>query len=249
VAGDKTGDLYPDDDPEDFDLQDQSKILFGAQAISGKALMAGRADAQITEEIDRRKFAQRQQQQEAARAEEARQFANLQAWNKQMSSIDGLTNEQAQAARRRFIENEELYSRRAVEAGYIKPEDVPALQRGMERQYELEDKVGRGVATEAEKRSLKDWKQSDIGKVGAKITQDLGKGTGMGIDAGIQAGLSEKARSDRKLSSSGVDEKFQSAPPVKSEFTTRSDPTQTAPVSSSPPPAPARKVEATGLDL
>ncbi|HEY4372502.1 MAG TPA: hypothetical protein VGN52_11310 [Burkholderiales bacterium] len=245
MAEDKKGDLYPDDDPEEFDLQDQSKILFGAQAISGKALLAGRADAQITEDIDRRKLAQREQ----ASAEEARELASLANWNKQYTSVGGvkMTNEEAQNARQKFIDNEDEFADQAAEAGLIQPGQKDALKGWMRRKHELEDRKGRGVITKDEERELKAGDQSAIGQAADKVTADIFQGKAFGLDAKAASGMNERAV-ERTHSDVGYESSFQHTPPVKAEFLARAEPVQPAAVPT-PPTAPARKVEATGLDL
>lgn len=239
----------PEGDAEDLDLQDQSKILFGAQAISGKALMAGRADAQIAEDITRRKLAE-QTQHEQARVEEARQLANLAAWNKQYEIVGGvrMTNEEAQAARQKFIDNADVYADQAVDAGLIRPDQKDALEAWARRKHELEDRKGRGIITDAETKELQAGDQSGIGKSFDKITGDLASGTSISADAKVRSAVADKSWSARSVTASGVEDKFTSAPAVKVEFASRSEPVQ--PAAATPAtPTPSKKVEATGLDL
>lgn len=183
---------------------------------------------------------------------DARELANLSVWNTQVVTVGGvqMTNAQAQEARQRFVENEDFYAERAVQMGYIKPEEKADLKRGMRRKLELEDKVGRGTISDPERKELRDWDRSELGHAGDKITADLHQ------DKGVAATAEDSKRDSVLKAASGTpvgraDDLFQAAPSLRPQFTNASvDSDASEPKQAPPGSAPvSRTVKLTGIDL
>jgi hypothetical protein len=151
------------DDPNDIPLSDTTSIRHGAQAVTGKATWsAGQMGAQGDPLI----AYERARMLEERRQKEARELANLTAWNAQMTVVGGvqMTNEQAQDARRRVIANDDRYADWAVANGHISGDERDEFKRGIRRKTELEDKRGRGTLSEAEAREESALDRSRVGK-------------------------------------------------------------------------------------
>lgn len=224
------------------DLQDISKILFGAQAISGKAMMS--ASRMTVNEDARQQTAREQQRLKGER--ETRELANLARWNAQMTNVGGvqMTNAQAQQARQNVIDNDEAYADWAVREGLINEDQKDEFKAGVRRKKELEDKRGRGTLTAADAAEEARLDQSQTGKA-------IDAATAYDVQHRGQAPAPE-ATADTRLrspSSTALDRPalFQSAPPASVAFNTASS---SEPSEKAIPAQPvARSIKATGLDL
>ena len=223
----------------------------GAQAITGKAVTSA---ARMT--VDPQQH-ERLEAQRKAREQEAREQANLIRWNAQKTSVGGveMTNAQAQAARQRFIDNEDFYAERAVQLGYIKAEDKDELKRGIRRQMELADREGRGTITDAERKEKSDWEGSRVGQAGGKVVANIAQNIGVAADADTrrevqQADAASLMKSSRSTSIARSDDVFQASPKIKADFSevvAATTPPQPSAAPSAPPPLP-RRVSDSGLD-
>ena len=232
-------------------IQDISTILQGAKATTGRAVTsAGR----MTVNADSAAHQLATTRQKERDAQEARELAHLATWNKQKTVVSGveMTNEQAQNARQRFIDNEDQYADRAAQLGYIKTEEKEQLKRGMRRKTELEDKEGRGTITEAERKERSEFDRSRLGQAADKITADLHQGQGVAARAESEAPSVDSAVArGRAPSAARSDDLFQSAPKIRADFAdanTPPVPSEANPTPSAPAPV-SREVKATGLDI
>ena len=239
-----------EDEHDDAAIQDISTILQGAKATTGRAVTsAGR----MTVNADSAAHQLATTRQKERDAQEARELAHLAAWNKQKTVVGGveMTNEQAQNARQRFIDNEDQYADRAAQLGYIKPEEKEQLKRGMRRKTELEDKEGRGTITDTERKERTEFDRSRLGQAADKITADLHQGNGIAADAAMQrSNGAALMKSERGTSVARADDVFQSAPKAKADFSqaVAARETQAEPIASTPAPL-SRKVNDTGLEI
>lgn len=106
-------------EPGDADPRDISTILMGAQATNGKAVIsAGRMTVNADTVDARRQVLSEQQKRDA---QQARELANLAAWNAKTTTVGGvqMTNAQAQEARQNIIDNDGVYADWAVRKGLI----------------------------------------------------------------------------------------------------------------------------------
>jgi len=97
---------------------------------------------------------QERRTQGAAKGRELLELQKLEAWNAQMTEVDGLrmTNGEAQKARRSVVANIDHYAKWAVEKGHIKKEDQEKFKENAQRLTELAEKRGRGTITPDEER-------------------------------------------------------------------------------------------------
>jgi|GEM_PF-6843122 len=175
------------------------------------------------------------QKRDEREAQEARELAHLAEWNKQNTVVGGvqMTNAEAQDARKRVIDNDEAYAKRAVALGQIGEDQQEDFKRWMRRKVELEDKRGRGVITAEEDREETTGDRSRVGKAMDDATAKSHK------DLAAEPNPSAEASSVRTVSPSVLDDyaMFQSGPPAGK-------------AGSQKPSAPvALAVKATGLDL
>lgn len=226
----------------DNHLHDISKILFGAQAITGKAMTS--AGRMTVSENETRLHAQQALQQRQDR--EAREQANLARWNTQMTTVGGvqMTNEQAQNARQNVINNGDAYADWAVRKGLISADQKDEFKSGIQRKKELEDKRGRGALTAAEADEETRLDRSRVGKA-------IDAATAYDFQHRGQAPVPE-ATADTRLrntSSTALDRPalFQSAPDANAAFNTASNEEPLKKPPQAQPVAPS--IKATGLDL
>lgn len=233
----------------DADPRDISTILMGAQATNGKAVIAAGRMTVNADSADARRQAQAEQQRRDS--QQARELANLAAWNSKTTTVGGvqMTNAQAQEARQRFIDNEDFYAERAVQMGYIKPDEKEELKRGVRRKFELEDKTGRGTISDAERKELRDWDRSSVGQAGDKITAAIHQGNGFALNAS-ESRADITLKSGSAISSLNAGELFQSAPNLGTEFKAATLAASSESKAVPPTPVPISKdVKATGMDL
>lgn len=180
------------------------------------------------------------------RIRQQRELERFMAWNAEMVTVGGvrMTNGEAQAARRRFIENEDLHARRAVQRGYIKAGEEEELKRTMRRRLELEDRKGRGTLTDAERAELDRLSRSRCGQAGDRMTADIHQESGLDRNTGSQL----ESDADRaKLSESDL---FQSAPDLNAAFTQAHDAAAPSQSPSAPTHVPVlHEVKNSGLNL
>ena len=232
---------------DDAELNDISAIIQGNKAITGKAVYS-------TRNSDQTETQKENQKKHDADEQEVRELMHLAEWNAQKTFVGGveMTNEEAQEARQRFIENEDFYAHKAAQLGYIHSDEEDELKIGMRQKKELEDKKGRGIITNNEQRKLDAWDQSRLGKAGDHVTADIYQDLGVAAQSGIKNSESE-ATIKPKHSKSSPDNSdiFQSAPKLKPEFTAAAlDSAPSEKQSNSPAQRPvSREVNATGLNI
>ncbi|MFZ6769784.1 hypothetical protein ACO0LM_22250 [Undibacterium sp. Di26W] len=232
-------------EPDEHKPDDISEIQLGAQAITGKAVTS---PSRTWERLDAQEAKHAAQKRETERrAQEARELANLSAWNNKKTTIGGveMANGDAQKARRKFVADEDHYADEAVKRGYISPDEKEDLKRGMRRKIELQEKEGRGTITDAERREQKEFDQSRIGQAGERVTADIHQRRGIDSDAKYDRSVAKP--SEGNWSTTKPDDLFQSAPKLKPQFQDASI-AALAVEERKPVPA-APKVQATGLDL
>lgn len=136
------------------------------------AIAAGKPESQTTAQTGK----ERQRKEENARYLSL-EMQRLAEWNAKIVTIAGvqMTNEEAQRARRRFIENEDEYAERAVQRGLIRDGEQGTLKHSVRRRCDLEERVGRGDATAAERKELHDLKNSRMGRATDEITAAIHK--------------------------------------------------------------------------
>ena len=175
------------------------------------------------------------QRRDEREAESARELAHLAEWNKQSTTIGGvqMTNAEAQEARRRVIDNDEAYAKRAVARGQISEDEQEDFKRWMRRKVELEDKRGRGTITAEEDREETAADRSRVGKAMDDATADSYKSS-----------ISAPKPSGAKSPSATV------SPGVLDEYALFQSGQGATNATSQKPPAPvALAVKATGLDI
>lgn len=158
--------------PHEPDPTDTTSILSGAQLLGKAAWSAGRMmtneELFTAYEIARRK-------QEERDAEELRELEHLAVWNRQTTVVGGIamTNEEAQDARHRVIEHDDIYADWAVQKGYIREDEKDQFKRWARRKTELEEKRGRGTITAEEEHDEAEGDASRAGKaMDAATAQD-----------------------------------------------------------------------------
>jgi hypothetical protein len=233
-----------DEEFEERQFQDISVLV---TETSGRALNSPAYQAHLAQQQDEKRRQEKRKQEHLA--QEARELANLTQWNKQRTSVAGveMTNEEAQTARRRYLAHADEYTDEAVKAGLIREDQKEALKAGMQRKVELEDKVGRGIATDDDRKELKSWDQSDLGKAGDKITAAIHQN--QDLTSEIKLKSASASANDMRLSAATATDVFQSAPALKSDFTEKVAALDGQQPKSPVPPPPAKKLEATGLDV
>jgi len=239
--------LLADDEADPHDI---SKILMGAQATTGKAVLAAGRMTVNADSVDARRQAQTEQQKRDA--QQAREMANLAAWNSKTTTVGGvqMTNEQAQRARQNVINNGDAYADWAVRKGLIKEDEKDAFKTGIRRKMELEDKRGRGTLTTAEAAEEAQLDRSRVGKaLDAATAQNFQNRGALPQLSNSAATREANADSSIRGTASVLDRSplFQSAPPVADAFTTASAGEAEKKVAVAPTVAPS--IKATGLDL
>lgn len=212
----------------------------------GWAIAAGRVDpsTKLQAEQERKRYDERLVMTEMQRLAE---------WNARLVTIGGvqMTNEDAQRARRRFIENEDEYAERAVRHGLIRDGEQGDLKRTMRRKCDLEEREGRGIITADERREREALNRSRMGRAADEATANIHTGKGIALDT--------QHASLKKSSAANVDtlpnsrDIFQSTPVAQQAFAQAAQPVteDIAPEAPlvAPLSAPVRQVSRTGLDL
>lgn len=172
----------------------------------------------------------------------ADQMQRLAEWSARKVTIAGveMTNGQAQEARRRFIDNEDEYTRRAVQRGDIRADQAERFQREMRREYELNDRDGRGILTPAEREEREQLRRSTL--AGARERQI----------AAIYA--EQKPGADRRVDHPDRPdpESLRKTPDLQGRFATAQAPQTALQPLPAPPealPSPAAIKKPMGLDL
>lgn len=170
------------------------------------------------------------------------ELQRLAEWNSRKVTIGGveMTNGQAQEARRRFIDNEDEYTRRAVQRGDIRADQAGRFQREMRRDYELNDRDGRGILTPAEREEREQLRRSTL--AGARERQIAG--IYVEQKPGAERHNSRPDRSDP--------ESLQRTPDLQGRFATAQAPQAVLPPSPAPAealPSPVAVKKPMGLDL
>lgn len=181
------------------------------------------------------------------------EMQRLAEWNAKVVTIAGvqMTNEEAQRARRHFIENEDEYAERAVQRGLIRDGEQSELKDTMRRRRDLEDRVGRGNATAAEHKELHDIKNSRMGRATDEMTAEIHKEREVRADVKNSLTKDHATTATDGLPSSR--EIFQTTPLAQKDFMQAA---QAVPVDAPEPASPAvaplpvsREVKVTGLGV
>jgi hypothetical protein len=233
---------------EEFALQDISQKILGTP--TARTMMSPAYQAQVARQEDERKAKEKQKTERAAQA--ARELANLEQWNKKETVVGGfkMTNEQAQQARQKYLDHADEYADEAVKAGLIREDQKEALNAHMERKHELLDKVGRGVATDDDRREIKGWANDPLDSVGDRITGLIHDRGTFKADMAVQRGVDKvQEANDRRLSAATAEQAFQAAPALKTEFSDKVAAVNPPPAKPSAPAPQSKTLEATGLDI
>lgn len=223
-----------------------SRIPHGHAQMSMAANM-GRADPRgtVQQVQERRKDQERYATQEMQRLAE---------WNAKIVTIAGvqMTNEEAQRARRRFIENEDEFADQAVRQGFIRNGEQGELKHAMRRREALEDRVGRGNASNDERRELEALKASRMGRATDAMTAELHKEREMRSDA--KASITKATTSTASDSLPNARDIFQSTPVAQKAFMQAAQPVAVSEgiEQETLPQAPAlatRSAKVTGLEI
>ena len=232
--------------PDDLGNEDISRIANGAKAVTGKAVWSanGAVAAQREGESERKKAEEKHE----AETREARELANLARWNGGKTTLGGveMTNEEAQEARQRIIDNEDYYAERAVREGRIHEDEKDDYKFYNRRIRELEDKKGRGISSGDEDRECERMKRSRIGDA---LGRDIGEIHSQSRNKNLDA-RTEYADSNKVLkgdaASAVYGDAFQDEPRIKSHFAQAA---AGVPNEQRDIPAPAPRVAATGLNI
>lgn len=228
------------------------QIVNGIRAVFGKAAWSPNSGLHLI-----RPDLQRQQEQADTRkrqdmsTEQARQIESLAVWNRQMTTVGGvqMTNAEAQNARKHIIDNDEYFAERAVQEGRIQASEKDEYKATIRRIYELEDREGRGIATEAEKEESERLQKS---RMGQEVENDAGRVHLEARQNYTNDSAATRQNSDQsmsRLSAAPTDENlFQATPRLSAQF----EQAVQAPASPEPdqlPQQPAPKVTAMGLGI
>ncbi len=250
--------LAPEDDPNLREEREMRSLFNNASRIphghaqSVAALAAGRPDARTSSLTEKER--QRKENNERYMSQEMQRLAE---WNAKMVTIAGvqMTNEEAQRARRHFIENEDEYAERAVRRGLIRNGEQAELKRTMRRRCELEDRTGRGVDTAEDRRELAEIKKSRMGRAADEATADIHTSRKIGANADAKRDITRDAAPTSASPLPSARDIFQSTPVAQSAFAQAAqsvadnpEPVLPTPVPPAPPPV-SREVKATGLEI
>ena len=246
--------LAPEDDPtlrEERAMRSMfnnaSRIPHGHAQLMA-AIAAGKTEPRTTIQANK----ERQRKEERTR-DMAQEMQRLAEWNAKVVTIAGvqMTNEEAQRARRHFIENEDDYAERAVQRGLIRDGEQNALKNAMRRREDLEDRLGRGNASSDERRELENLKNSRMGRATDEMTVEMHKE--MEVRAGVKNSLTQERTTAAAEGLPTSRDIFQTTPLVQKNFTqaARAIPIE-APEPETPTIAPApisREVKTIGLSV
>lgn len=220
-----------------------SRIPFGHAQMSW-AIAAGKLDPRAVAQAEQ----ERQRQSERFITREMQRLAE---WNAKMVTIGGvqMTNEDAQRARRRFIENEDEHAERAVQKGYIRADQKERFKHEMRRECELEEREGRGVITTEEREERERLRRSTLAHARGRMIADMHRE----MQPNAEQRQSAKApTNDPDVTKNNL---FQSAPDLQGRFIASHDgQTITRQPPSEPLPVPQLRTEvkttvATGLNI
>lgn len=223
--------------PNQLPLNDTTSIAHGAALMTGRAAYSPSrtaVNAAALAMYDRERQRERDEQ-------EAREAAHLERWNREMTTVGGvrMTNEEAQDARQRVIDNVDFYADRAIRQGKMTEADREDFKRAIQRKKELEDKRGRGTLTEAEAAEERRLDASSVGRVADDATAEAHVERTLGRDAKITVSTAN-AGLRRAGQDSSVDDSVFQAYASRPAGPAGRDAVQ---------PAVAAQVKATGLDL
>lgn len=228
------------------------QIVNGIKGIFGKAAWSANSGLQlIRPDLQRQQQVDARSKQDGAFIQQAQQLANLATWNAQMTTVGGvrMTNAEAQDARKHIIDNDDYYAERAVKEGRIQASEKDEYKATIRRVYELQDREGRGIATEAEKEESERLRESRMGR---EVENDAGrvhlehsqtyKNDSVSTDRNVDESLS-------RLSAAPVGESlFQATPRLSAQFEQATQGPIT-PENENLPQQPAPKVAAMGLGI
>lgn len=245
--------LDPEDDPNIREerllrsmFNNTSRIPHGHAQLMA-AITAGKPESRTTIQTEK----ERQRREESARYI-SQEMQRLAEWNAKVVTIAGvqMTNEDAQRARRHFIENEDECAERAVRRGLIRDGEQDVLKHAMRRRHDLEERVGRGDATAAEHKELHDIKQSRMGRATDEITAEIHTGNYVDLNANVK---SERAATAPEAQLPSAREIFQTAPIAQTAFTQAANPSMTEDAEPKTPtitPVPvSHEIKVTGLGV
>lgn len=182
------------------------------------------------------------------------EMQRLAEWNAKIVTIAGvqMTNEEAQRARRHFIENEDEYAERAVQRGLIRDGEQSTLKHAVRRRCDLEERVGRGNASSAERQELEDIKNSRMGRATDEITAAIHKN---GFENTLKTSVAkDPVASSADTASLTARDIFQSTPVAQKAFaqaaqTIAASNDTTPEILPEIPASVTRSVKATGLEI
>jgi len=242
---------------------DTTRILSGLNMLSRRngwsvldVVRELRHDAKIKDKKDEEKLdvkgrLERDTGKTSDARQEAWQLQNLAVWNAQMTTVGGvrMTNAEAQNARKHIIDNADSFAERAVQEGRITASEKDEYKATIRRIYELEDREGRGIATEAEKEESERLQKS---RMGQEVENDAGRVHLEARQNYTNDSTATRQNSDQsmsRLSAAPTDENlFQATPRLSAQFEQATQ----APASPEPnqlPQQPAPKVAAMGLGI
>jgi hypothetical protein len=111
----------------------------------------------------------------------------LARWDAQTVTIAGveMTNADAQAARRRVLENPEHYTKWARERGLIKPGQEQEFIKTVQRMHELKERERQGLLEDRERREFQDLERSVLGRAVNEATAQAYKDKDVTAEIGI----------------------------------------------------------------
>ena len=150
------------------------------------------------------------------------------------------------------VPNEDEYAERAVQRGLIRDGEQGSLKHAMRRRCDLEERVGSGDATSAERKELHDLKNSRMGRATDELTAAIHKNDFENMRKASLAKESITPASDTALPTAR--EVFQSAPVAQKAFAQAAQPiaanndaaTEILPEIHAPV---SRSVKSTGLEI
>lgn len=204
--------LFEYDADEDADI---TKFLTGSKAIVGKAAWAAQADLTARQAEERHRHEERE-----AEARAAAELAHLAQWNQEMTDLGGyrMTNEEAQKARQHVIDHADEFAARSVRDGHIREDEKEDYKRTIRRIRDLEEKRGRGIASEEEQRECESLKRSRVGRAAehdAGAYHAQARGHDNVADAKLDIGRSDAGQTSPALESRTL---FEGAPALNDHF-------------------------------
>jgi hypothetical protein len=119
------------------------------------------------------------------RADQAmmRTAAEMARWDAQLTMVAGvqMTNAEAQAARRRVLENGDYYTKLARDRGLIRPGQESELLRTVGQIHDLSEREREGSLTAEEAAKLEELRSSQMGRAAQEVTAQAYKDYGIGM--------------------------------------------------------------------